>query len=250
MKLDELIKSERARAGFSKDERAALWKGIEHGVSALQAPAPPSPSRPQTPPSPATSAAQALGSWKLGALLAASLVGGAAVGAAAHARWSAPRTVYVDRQEPVVLASVPGPAAAAATASAPSASASPPDAAAESPRLPSGAPPGARERLPAPRPPLPAASAPARDAPLERERTLLDMSRTALARGDAAAALASLEAHAREFPRGQLAEEREVMAIQALVATHRMPEARQRAAAFRTTYPASALLPVIDEAVQ
>jgi hypothetical protein len=249
VKLDELIKSERARAGFSKDERAALWKGIAQGVSALQAPGQPSASRPQTPASPATSAAPALGSWKLGALLAASLVGGAAVGAAAHARWSSPRTVYVDRQEPVALASVPGPAAAA-TASAPSASASPTDPAAQSPRLPSGTPPSARERLPAPRPPLPPASAPARDAPLERERTLLDMSRTALARGDAAAALASLDTHAREFPRGQLAEEREVMTIQALVATRRLSEARQRAAAFRTTYPASALLPVIDEAVQ
>jgi hypothetical protein len=94
-----------------------------------------------------------------------------------------------------------------------------------------------------------AAGAP-KDPALARERTLLDMARTALSRGDARGALVSLDTHAREFPRSQLTQEREVLAVQALASANRMPEARQRAALFRAKFPTSPLLPVIDEATE
>ena len=73
------------------------------------------------------------------------------------------------------------------------------------------------------------------------------MARTALTRGDNASALSALDTHARDFPSSQLAEEREVLAIQALAAATRLPEAQKRAAAFRARYPASPLLPIVKE---
>ncbi|MCA9590992.1 MAG: hypothetical protein KC657_37095 [Myxococcales bacterium] len=76
------------------------------------------------------------------------------------------------------------------------------------------------------------------------------MGRTALSRGDAAGALAALDTHAREFPKSQLAEEREVLAIQALASSGRVAEARRRAARFRTTFPKSPLMSIVDEATR
>jgi outer membrane protein assembly factor BamD (BamD/ComL family) len=82
-----------------------------------------------------------------------------------------------------------------------------------------------------------------------RERTLLDMARNALARGDTGAALAAVEALEREAPNGQLAEEREVLAVEALVTANRTAEARRRAALFRMKYPTSPFLGVVEDAV-
>ncbi|MBL9025305.1 MAG: hypothetical protein JNL21_24135 [Myxococcales bacterium] len=45
-------------------------------------------------------------------------------------------------------------------------------------------------------------------SPLQRERSLIDTARMAILRGDRAAALAALDAHAREFPNGQHAADR------------------------------------------
>jgi hypothetical protein len=74
------------------------------------------------------------------------------------------------------------------------------------------------------------------------------MARTALGRGDASSALAAVDTHAREFPRSQLAQEREVIAIQALAAAGRVPEAKRRAAAFRAAFPGSPLQTIVDDA--
>jgi len=52
-------------------------------------------------------------------------------------------------------------------------------------------------------------------------------------------ALAVLEAHRRDFPRGQLAAEREFLAVQALLQMKRMADAKQRAAELAARYPAS-----------
>ena len=70
----------------------------------------------------------------------------------------------------------------------------------------------------------------------------------ALARGSAADALAALEVHAREFPDGRLAEERDALRIHALASSGRREEAATRARAFRATYPSSIFLPVVDRA--
>jgi hypothetical protein len=59
-------------------------------------------------------------------------------------------------------------------------------------------------------------------------------------RSDPARALALANQHAQRAPRGALAQEREVIAIEALVKLGRRGEARQRAARFEAAYPNSA----------
>jgi hypothetical protein len=80
---------------------------------------------------------------------------------------------------------------------------------------------------------------------LAAERAALDVARTALGRGDGANALAACDEHARKFPRGALGEEREAIAVQALVLEHRSDDARARAERFRKTHPRSILLPAV-----
>lgn len=95
---------------------------------------------------------------------------------------------------------------------------------------------------------LPAAvpdAGPARGDDLAAERAALDVARTALGRGDGANALAACEDHAKKYPRGALAEEREAIAVQALVLEHRTDDARARAERFRKTHPRSILLPAV-----
>jgi outer membrane protein assembly factor BamD (BamD/ComL family) len=65
--------------------------------------------------------------------------------------------------------------------------------------------------------------------------------------GEPARALQALEQHAAEFPAGMLAEERESLWIQALVAQGRKGDARAKADAFREKYPGSILWPVVEE---
>ncbi|HVV52408.1 MAG TPA: hypothetical protein VHO06_22265, partial [Polyangia bacterium] len=73
--------------------------------------------------------------------------------------------------------------------------------------------------------------------------------RAALVRGQAEGALAALARHEAAFPRGELAEEREGLFVQALVAARRYDEARARAAAFTRRYPRSLFAPVVAEAL-
>ncbi|MHB8878522.1 MAG: hypothetical protein ACYC8T_32900 [Myxococcaceae bacterium] len=105
---------------------------------------------------------------------------------------------------------------------------------------------------PTPRPPPPAPAAEPReerDTELARERALLELARTALGRGQSAAALEAAEKHERGFPQGQLGEEREVIRVQALITAGRLDEARARAARFRREFPESMLLHAVDSAV-
>jgi hypothetical protein len=84
---------------------------------------------------------------------------------------------------------------------------------------------------------------------LARERELIDAARAGVARGHAEAALSAVSRHEREFPQGQLREEREGLRILALAAQGRTTEARTFAARFRKSYPQSVLLPQIDAAL-
>ncbi len=84
---------------------------------------------------------------------------------------------------------------------------------------------------------------------LARERALLDAARADAARGEPALVLEQTEQHARQFPQGRLSEEREALAVRALLALGRTDEARARAEAFRAAYPHSFLMPVIDSAL-
>ena len=89
-----------------------------------------------------------------------------------------------------------------------------------------------------------------RDGGLAAERNLIEMARTALARGRVDGALALLRRHARQFPKGQLGEERDSLLIQAWVAKGDHAQARERAASFRRHHPTSLFLPAVEQAMQ
>jgi hypothetical protein len=103
-------------------------------------------------------------------------------------------------------------------------------------------------------PSLPAAPSPRAAATpgdqLARERTILDLARGALEREDGAAVLQATEQHEQRYPKGVLAQEREAMAVRALVMLGRGDEARARVARFRASFPDSVLLPALGSAVR
>jgi outer membrane protein assembly factor BamD (BamD/ComL family) len=88
-------------------------------------------------------------------------------------------------------------------------------------------------------------TASAQEADPAQEPALLREAHDAL-RSSPARALAKAEEHARTFPRGLLAQEREVIAIDALVRLGRRPEAEARAARFAKAYPGSSHKTRID----
>jgi hypothetical protein len=85
-----------------------------------------------------------------------------------------------------------------------------------------------------------------RDTTFE-EDNLLRMARVALGRGDIGAALSAIRLHIARFPYGRLADERELLAVEALVRSGHLDQARERAAAFRLAHPDSLALHLIDE---
>jgi hypothetical protein len=167
----------------------------------------------------------------LGAFVAGGIAGGVAV-----ATLVPPRVIVIERP----AASTPVPAPAIATREAA------PEAAAPAPNV---------DTLPEARPP--AGASPDRerdanrgDAGLGKEKAILDVARTALGRGDGANAFAAVQRHASEFPRGQMSEEREALAVQALIQLGRERDAVERGARFHQTYPNSILGPVVDAALE
>lgn len=89
----------------------------------------------------------------------------------------------------------------------------------------------------------------AADELLAQERELVDTARSALLHGDATAAIAALQSHARSFPTGRLDEERESLWVQALVMKGAPAEAAAKAAQFHQTFPRSLLGPTVDAAL-
>ena len=71
-----------------------------------------------------------------------------------------------------------------------------------------------------------------------------------LARGRIDDTLATLHRHARRFAQGQLAEERDSLYVQALVAKRDFAQARERATRFRRQHPSSLFQPAVDLALQ
>lgn len=129
----------------------------------------------------------------------------------------------------------------------------PPVAAVPSPAPPPGALaqpaplPRARPAPPQPPPAVPQQPALSSDEALREERALLEAGRMALVRGRFDAALAVAAKHELRFPEGQLAEEREFLAIQATWGLRHGDQARELADAFRRRYPKSLLLSALDE---
>ncbi len=154
------------------------------------------------------------------------MVGGAAAfawlkaGAAVAALLAAGVAAYVVTRPP------PAPVSARAAPQGPSTAVSPPKA--ELPAAPS------RTATPAP------IAAPAPSAKLDRaaELRLLKAAQTALDASPARALSLTAE-HASRFPRSSLAQERELLAVTALLRLGRTAEARQRAEQFRQRFPSS-----------
>lgn len=149
-------------------------------------------------------AAHAFAGAKLGGALAGALALGAVLGALLD-------PLHRQPSEPVVLAAEPS-APQQQAATAPTAAEATSATAAVATSTPSSVP----HALP---PAEPDAAA---------ERALLTKATSALASGDSASAIGALQEHARRFPRGVLAEEREVYWISALLRAGRRDEARGR----------------------
>jgi hypothetical protein len=128
------------------------------------------------------------------------------------------------------------------------------------PAPPSDAPPIRTLRI-APRAPRPAAPAPAPIAKPRRGRTtaaqesyaaeldLLQQAQVAYAGRDFQSALVLVAEHARKFPSGRLAEEREALRVRSLARSGRRDEARRAGAAFAARFPRSVFLPRLAAAV-
>ncbi|MGZ5968972.1 MAG: hypothetical protein ACXWP4_14970 [Polyangiales bacterium] len=92
----------------------------------------------------------------------------------------------------------------------------------------------------------PPAPAPSPSNVLLHESQIVSTATAALARGDHQNALSACDLRAKEFPKGQLGEECESVAIRALVGLGRDADARARADRFRARYPQSLYLPSIE----
>jgi TolA-binding protein len=66
-------------------------------------------------------------------------------------------------------------------------------------------------------------------------------------RGDSASAMASLQKHAHQYPRGALAEEREVLWVKVLRAQGNDRAAEQRASDFKRKFPSSLQQRAVDK---
>ena len=76
---------------------------------------------------------------------------------------------------------------------------------------------------------------------------LLQRAHAAYSRREFSAALALIGEHARRFPTGSLAEEREALRVRALLGCGRIEESRHAAAAFAVGFPRSVLLPRVHD---
>jgi hypothetical protein len=81
------------------------------------------------------------------------------------------------------------------------------------------------------------------------ERGLLQRAQVAYASHDFSAALVLVAEHARRFPNGRLAEEREALRVRSLAGSGRAGEARRAVSAFAARFPRSVLLPRLRESV-
>jgi hypothetical protein len=164
--------------------------------------------------------------------VALALPAGALVGAAGHAHWqrpAAPAAVATPRVTPPVAVTAP------VATTPPVAVGALPTAESPVPPAPAGAPSSKSER----------------EAPsLEHELLLLERARTLLSEGQSQGTLRLLREHRLSYPNSALQQEREALAIRALIAAGRSAEARGRAVRFVEAYPTSALRGSVERAVE
>ncbi|HEY8944501.1 MAG TPA: hypothetical protein VIM73_09570 [Polyangiaceae bacterium] len=97
------------------------------------------------------------------------------------------------------------------------------------------------------------ASKPRNATPVDSEALelrLLQRARSAIARGDHAAALTAVTEHQRRFPSGRFREECEALGIKALAGLGRGEHAQRAAEGFKARFPRSVLLPRVEESVR
>lgn len=156
-------------------------------------------------------------------VLSAALVGGVTIATRPSAKLespkTAPATIAASAAPTTPNAAIPAPSGARAPENTPTA---PPleVAVSPAPSLPSA------DDTPPKKPT--AGVKPVSPDPLHDEVRCLDEARAKLARGDAAGALVSLDKHDREFPRGLLGAEADMLRVEALVKAGRGDEARAR----------------------
>ena len=233
--MEELLAAERRRPGPSVELRNQLWSGVSKGLGGAVA----------------ASAAAKVATAKLVMVAVVAFGLGTGVGVIADRRLSA-----VPGPVPTAVLPPPTPVEAAPPLPppiAPTSVSTPPPARPLEQRQP--------PRVATPRPvvvpPAPATSAPApepgppnaHDAELAAERAQLERARTALARGRPSEAYQATLEYDLAYPSGQLAEEGQVLEIEALMALGRGDEARSLAARFRSRFPNSLLLPAVSRAV-
>jgi TolA-binding protein len=266
--LDRLLDAERDIEDVAAPTRARVRERLASALPLLPlSPSIPRESPPTNPPSaipPALapnmapnmpSGALALLQSKLGIGLLSLLVG-ASAGVAAHATFEdrsigSPSTPSIVPVKLVVTLASPGrdaisdappagqaapPSASAASAPASSTSASPASASSASASASSASPMASADRGHG-------------ETQIKAERLLLETARTALTRGDSESALAALRRHAQQYPHGDLAEEREVMMVQALNASGDGAAAKQHAADFKKKFPDSLMRDAVDQSV-
>lgn len=100
-----------------------------------------------------------------------------------------------------------------------------------------------------PSPELPGETSPVLGAGLAAQQALLDDARAALRGGDGQGALAAIRRHTAQFPSTAFAEEREAVAIKALVLIGHASEARARTERFDARFPKSLLTPSLRAAL-
>jgi hypothetical protein len=155
------------------------------------------------------------------AFAASVAVAGGAVGAAAALYGQRARAPQIAGPERVV----PGPNAPLTSAGTPASEPLAPDASIAPARPPRPARPGAKAD------------------PFTAELDLLQRAHGAYTRHDFLAALTLIAEHARRFPNGHLAEQREALRVRSLAGSGRADEAHRAAAAFASRFPRSVLLP-------
>lgn len=163
------------------------------------------------------------------ALVASVVVASGAVGAFAALHGRAVQT------PPVVVPLSPAPAVRVAGVTAH-------ERAADLPAVATQRPVSARFRRPA--------RVPSGPDPFTAEIALLQRAEAAYAHRDFSSTLTFVAEHARRFPRGHLAEEREALRVQSLVGAQRGDEAHRAAEAFSARFPRSVLLPRVSRALR
>jgi hypothetical protein len=86
--------------------------------------------------------------------------------------------------------------------------------------------------------------------PFTAELALLQRAHGAYTRHDYSVALTLVAEHARRFPNGPLAEQREALRVRSLAGAGRTDDARRAAAAFAVRFPRSVLLPQVAKGAE